>query len=291
MPSELFASPEGHQATLSSISIDREDISQANGSGAPDMIPVPDERDSQAASAAVSMTTDMNRMVDNLVSSEATDDSEIEDAFANASAYRIPPTPPERSFDDSPSQEAGNETSYGLIGTLTAQDLVRDLHAYSPQQQTPRPVLPSIYNSPFAPQAGEEISRPSTAKRTPHHSQRSSQNAIFFQQQPNHQSIPSTISSMQDLSSMAFPPNPWEQYDYAVPSNGQPLGKGHFGPGATHATSRLASALYGDRNGTAYDESNFKSSNIFEGSDWPGSAFSGREALDVQTPPNGQGGG
>lgn len=177
-----------------------------------------------------------------------------------------------------PSMEAaGNETSYGTIGSITAADLVRQVRAGSTPQASPRPRLPSIYNTAFAPQADEEdLSRPGTAKRnTPCHSQQSSHNGVlggfsqsnsqklpvFFQQQPNgYHQVSSSACSIGPPSSIPF--------SQRLPRTGL----------TTH------SPRISDIN---YEESNFLSSNILSGSHW-GIA---RQTGIMATPPNGQGNG
>ena len=233
--------------------------------------------ESASEATSVSVSTNTYRWVDKLVRSELADCDAPEEDLQSGFVDRIPPTPPGHSFEDSPVKEAGNDTSYGLIGTSTARELVRDLHSTSPQSQqqsTPRPTLPSILNSPFAPQAGEESphSRPSTAKRMTTHSQRTSQNGFPILPQPVEYSMDSSISSMQDPSGN----NVFRQ------TQNRPGQFGVIGP---------PSSLSGKRNMSAFDGSVFNSSSIFHGSSWEGPRPSALKAINVQTPPNGQGGG
>lgn len=165
MPSELMASPEGHHATTSATSIDFEDITRAKEATAYAATSVIDDAVSQSASASVSANVVMNEMVDKIVGSEATNESEYR---KDAAAFRAPPTPPSYSFEDSPVKTGGNDTSYGLLGTSTAQEFLNDSRFATPHQpspyETPGPLLPSIYNSVFALTPDEVSSRPSTAK-------------------------------------------------------------------------------------------------------------------------------
>ncbi|MCJ1476918.1 hypothetical protein MMC13_005587 [Lambiella insularis] len=165
MPSELLASPEGHHATLSATSIDREDITLAKQASACVAASVNNDAVSQSASASVSANVVMNEMVDNIVGSETTNESEH---YKDAAAFRAPPTPPSYSFDESPVKSAGNDTSYRLLGSSTAQEFFNDSTFATPRQPSQHepsmPLLPSIYNSVFAPTQDEVSSRPSTAK-------------------------------------------------------------------------------------------------------------------------------
>ena len=193
-----MASPQGHHPTLSSTTIELADISPRNAI-ARDTGSFVGDATSQSASVSISANRVMNEMVDKIVGSETTNDSDYQGNLADGSPYRPPPTPPSYSFDDSPSKTAGKDTTYGIMGTLTAQEFLNGQQPYSPQNTsqhgTPRPLLPSIYNSVFAPTAEEVSSRPGTAKglspaRQPMH------------QTPNGYMVQSSISSMQAPSSM-----------------------------------------------------------------------------------------
>jgi hypothetical protein len=198
MPPEVMASPHGHHPTLSSTSIELGEISARNAI-ARDAASCVDDATSQSASVSISANRVMNKMVDNIVGSEATNDSEGPGNLADGSPFRAPPTPPSYSFDDSPNKTAGNDTNYGIMGTLTAQEFLNEQKTHSPQQPsqhgTPRPLLPSIYNSVFAPTAEEVSSRPGTAKglsptrQSMHHT-------------PTGSTVQSSISSMQAPRSM-----------------------------------------------------------------------------------------
>ena len=175
------------------------------------------------------------------------------------------------------SQAVVNDTSYGSIGSTTAADLVRDIRRFSTPQASPRPHLPSIYNSPFAPLADEEapLSRRSTEKYvTPNHSQQNSlqgfvgtfspsniqQGFTVFPQQPNgyHHQVDSSMSSFGAPSSIGY---------------SQSLPRAHL---TTHSPRNYP---------INYEDGSFMSSNIFSGSVWNGTI---RHAGMVPTPPNGQ---
>ena len=276
---------------MSSASIEREDIPPAN-----EIMPLDaaaEVGDSPSEAASVSVSTNTHRWVDNLVGSETNDKNASTESLHDDFADRLPPTPPAHSFEDSPVQEVGNDTSYGfigtstareirevgndtsygLIGTSTARDFVKDLCSYSPQiqpQSTPRPIIPSILNSPFAPQAGEESphSRPGTAKRMTTHSPRNSQNDFSLLQQPSTGfSVDSSGSPMQDPSQQT------QKRDFGV--------------------IRRPSAIYSKKIVPLLDDINFHSSSVFYESPWEGPRPSGMKAMSVltPTPPNGQGGG
>ncbi|MCJ1403274.1 hypothetical protein MMC11_006497 [Xylographa trunciseda] len=199
MLSELMASPQGHHATISSTSIDREDISLAKEASANAPKSVVNDEASQSASVSVTANLVMNEMVDNIVGSEATNESECRDYYA--SPIRAPPTPPSYSFDESPIKSCGNDTSYGVFGTSTLQGFLNDPNFNTPHQPshkgTPRPLLPSIYNTVFAPTPDEVSSRPSTAKGL-------SPTRLSLQPQANEYLVESSMSSMHAPSSM-FP--------------------------------------------------------------------------------------
>ena len=303
VPSELLASPSGHQATLSSTSIEREDIPKANSrvnkSAIPDGASNIDDQTSQSAS----MNTAMNHMVDRIVGSEFDECTNGD----NPDDENIPPTPPAHTFDDdSPTYDPANETSYGLMGTLTAQDLIAKVHAYSQSpthsinRSTPRPVLPSVLNSAFAPQPGEVSpqTRPSTAtciSPTP-------PSQLFLPQPPTPQRLSghsghSSYSSMQQPSSLAYPGSPlanahgFGQFPQQVGmgigghGNGYGYGYGYGNADGNGIVRGRPSTVYGA--GSTFDENNLMlSAEIFDGTQWRGSGL-----INTHTPPNGQGAG
>ena len=268
IPSELLASPAGRPATLASTPVRREEIPHTNGNNNADGTSMVADH----LSHGMSMGTSAEDMVDKIVEDDVMDLGtapglvEEEIRYSDSAPYNQP------SLD-----AAGNETSYGTMGSITAADLIRQIRSGSTPQASPRPRLPSIYNTAFAPQADEEdLARPRTAKRnTPFHSQQSSQHSVvgsfsqsssqnlpvFFQQQPN---------GYQQLSSSA--------YSVGTPSS---IGFSQRLPrtGLTTHSPRISNINY--------EECNFMSSNILSGSHW-GSA---RQTGIMATPPNGQGNG
>ncbi|KAI9779136.1 MAG: hypothetical protein M1839_007671 [Geoglossum umbratile] len=190
LPSESLASPNGRGATspLEIIAGSSEDNS-ADITGI-DIYPPPNDyetgqSDAAPESVSFSMSTSMNRMVDSLVGKDG--ETEV-----------IPPTIERENFwVDSP------ETPIG--GTMTAADLVSMVHnigsgkhSYNHNSQrsshgTPRPALPSIWNTAFAqPPSRSPVSpqRPETARRV----------------SPQHGNVPS--SPMPDPSSYFYPGTP-----------------------------------------------------------------------------------
>lgn len=262
---EGLPSDAGCQAAESSTSIGRADFTHVDETAIADPAGSVDGEASQAASAGVSMDLASKRMVDDLVGSETTDEDEIPIAAAQGLLNPI-----------SELKDVGNETSYGLIGSSTAREHFGDIQ--DQPQVSPRPLLPSIYNSPFAPQPGEATpgSRPGTANRTtPSHSQQNSQTRTPLQQQIN-----SSISSMADPSNY----NPYLHMNGGY--HNQPYLNNVF-PAATNYTSgRRVSTTYGNETYGATDVSNFHSSSLA----WGGSGTV-QAVTNVQTPPNGQGAG
>ena len=242
-------------------------------------------RASQAASTSVTMDLASKRMVDDLVGSETTDDREFADSseqFPHGGSHVFA----DARQIHSPAKELGNETSYGLIGSSTVREHFGDLQC--PVANSPRPLLPSITNSPFALQPGEEPpgSRPSTAERkTPTHSQRNSQTRFPLQRQPVALSVDSSPSNPSTMPDPTAPPG-----SYGNGRNQHPLLKNTFPPVQSYTRGSTASATFGG-NTVHMDEPNFLSLEVFEGSTWGGSSgHSGRRAAPAMSPPNGQGG-
>ena len=284
MPSESQASPAPHQANLSASPIDRLELEA--GSLCCERLSQADEVSSQATSVSVSMNTEAHRMVDDLLDSCV---PENESNAADASDHRgaILASAPEPSANG----KIANDTTYGFDTTLDTSGFVRALHdnpAQNRAQGSPRPHLPSIYNSPFAPQAGETTprSRPSTAKRmSPSHSRQHSQNATACPP-PVAQSLETAYSSMPDPSSVV------STQKTPVLRNAQvfvrmPVQKAWTGS-FPHYGAIGEPVLRA--NGGLVDDSEFRSSDVFVGSNWVYSGQSANEALlNMHTPPNGQG--
>ena len=268
VPSELLASPAGHPATLASTPVRREEIPYTNGNNHADGTSMVADH----LSHGMSMGTSAEDMVDKIVEDDTMDLGSAPGLVEEEIRYNgLAP------YNQSSLEAAGNETSYGTMGSITAADLVRQMRSGSTSQASPRPRLPSIYNTAFAPQADEEdLSGPETAKRnTPSHSQQSSQHSVlgsfsqsnsqklpvFFQQQPNgYHQVSSSMNSVGTPSSIPF--------SQRLPRTGL----------TTHSP-RISNINY--------EDSGFRSSSILSGSHW-GSA---RQTGIMATPPNGQGNG
>ena len=173
------------------------------------------------------------------------------------------------------SRAVGNETSYGTIGSITAADLIREVRPFSTPQSSPRPRLPSIYNSPFAPLADEEapLSRRSTEKYiTPSHSQHNSQLGFMGNFSPS--------NIQQGFTTFSQKPNGFHhQVDSSMSSIGAPSSIGY-----SQSLPRTHLTTHSPRNYPInYEDSNFMSSNIFSGSVWNGIS---RQGGIVPTPPS-----
>jgi hypothetical protein len=159
----MLASPNGRRAN--SPEIIAGDTSDNSGDAVGiDMYPPPNDYQtgrSVAASESISfsMSTSMNRMVDSIVGKDG--ETEVPPPISECENHLI----------DSPTTPIG--------GTMTATDLVSMVHnmgsgnrSYNNSQQsshdTPRPSLPSVWNTAFAqPPSHSPVSpqRPETAKR------------------------------------------------------------------------------------------------------------------------------
>lgn len=272
---------ESYQAPLSSTGIETGEVTHVDETTLPDAPVSINGGASRAASISVNMDPASKRMVDDLVDSEMNDDGEDAELMDH-STNEAPHSFADPRHGPSPAKDVGDETSYGLIGTSTAREHFGDLQQ-GPVPNSPRPRLPSIINSPFALQPGEETpgSRPSTSKRkTPSHSQQNSQTRFPFQRQPDAlSSSPSNPSTMPDPTA----PNMHANAFY----HNQALQKDTFPSAYTKGptfTSFRDNPLHPD-------EPNFLSAEVFEGSYWRGSDQSGRKATNIVTPPNGQGAG
>lgn len=225
---------------------------------------------------SVSMGTSAENWVNNLVEGESTE-------FCNANGLTKDEAMEDghqldnsQALDRNMSPKAvGNETSYGTFGSITAADLVRDLRSFSTPQVSPRPRLPSIYNSPFAPLADEEAPL-STAKHiTPSHSQQNSQQGYggSFPQNNSQQGFPIIPQQVNGYS---------HHVDSSMSSVGAPSSIGY-----SQSLPQKRLTTHSPRNFQInYEDSQFMSSNIFSGSPWNGTT---NQAGLVPTPPNGQG--
>lgn len=265
----------GYQTVQSTTSVGRDEITHIDETVLPAAAASIDGGDSQAGSVPVSRDLDSKQMVDDLVNSETND--EYEDGDGSVLANTPLQTSATSGLGSSQfAKKVGNDTSYGLIGSGTAREHFGDLQP----QVSPRPPLPSILNSPFAPQPGEESpgSGPGTAKRkTPSHSQENSQTSFPLQQITHAFNVdPSPQSVVSDPTQTKHSPQLNGGYHDQLPIN------------STFPT--LTDYTSGGRVSTAYGNdtysSSFRSSNIISG-------YSGtvRAATNTLTPPNGQGAG
>ena len=244
-------------------------------------------RASQAASISVNMDPASKRMVDDLVDSETTDDGK-DAGFVEQLSDEIPHSFADPGRFPSPARNVADETSYDLIGSSTAREHFSDLQAPI-ANQSPRPPLPSITNSPFALQPGEETpgSRPSTTKRkAPSHSQRNSQTRFPLQRRSIAHSVHSSPSNGSSVPDPTAPPGPYPNGFY----RNQPPLNNAYPSFQNYTTGPKTSTKLGEHRLHA-DEPNFLSLEVFEGSTWGGSDQSSRKAANIMTPPNGQGAG
>ena len=277
---------ESYQAPLSSTAIELDEVTHIDETKLPDAPASISGKASQAASISVNMDPASKRMVDDLVDSETTDDgedTELIGQFADQSQYGfVGPA-----HNPSQAEYVGNETSYGLISSSTAREHFGDLQG--PVANSPRPPLPSITNSPFALQPGEETPgsrRSATKRKTPSHSQQNSQTRFPLQRQ----SIAFSVDSSQSNTSSLLDPTAPDLHGIEFYRHQPPLNNAF--PSVQNYTRGPATFnKFGD-NPLHPDEPNFLSLEVFEGSSWGGgSEQSGRKAANVMTPPNGQGAG
>ena len=276
---------ESFQAPLSSTGIGLEEVTHVDETTLPDAPASNSGGVSQAASISVNMDPASKRMVDDLVGSETTDDGESAE-FNSRFENGIPDGLADSGQGPSPAKAVEDETSYGLIGTSTAREHFGDLR--EPVPNSPRPLLPSITNSPFALQPGEETpgSQPSTAKRKKaSHSQQNSQTRFPLQRQPVTLSVNSSSSNPSTM------PDPTPVPHANGLCHNQPPSKNTFSSVQNYTKGARTFTMFGNKPLHA-DEPNFLSPEVFAGSSWGGARdHSGRMAANVMTPPNGQGAG
>jgi Est1 DNA/RNA binding domain len=145
-----------HSHSHSAASINRDDIERAKRSSMPSRRPtdIPEDA-SESLAPSVSTNTTMRRMVDGLVASEVSENHEPNPHFPQISHGESPPTPTVDGFEDAAYEDLKSGTKSKNGGPMDNLENIR-------------PMLPSIWNSPFAPRPGETESphtRPSTAHR------------------------------------------------------------------------------------------------------------------------------
>lgn len=250
-------------------------------------------RHSSSRSSSVTRNPAMENMVDDLVGSESShivptkSASNGSNGLPRLSTHGITHTPPPEPYIDygpigtppktrkssdfgaigTPPKANGNETSYDVIGTPTAQELARNLsNRSSLMEASPRPRLPSIYNSPFAPQPNPQ---PSPQQ---------------ISQSNNYHVTGSSMSSLAEPSSIGFHQGQVRGRTTHSPRNQPSIWNDNRGGGAVTNSVRGANYSFGPR--PTFDDSNFISSNILSGSTWTAGS---RQTAMMQTPPNGQG--
>ncbi|KAL8736974.1 MAG: hypothetical protein Q9181_002142 [Wetmoreana brouardii] len=202
--------------------------------------------DAASLGPSLSLSTTMNQMVDNLVGPERSADAVH------------PSTPIAATRSSARGADGVNETSYGIgETTLSALNFVNQVRSWSP-----KPSLPSILNSPFAPQPDEESALTQPPVAMSNHSRQNSQ-----QQRLPQCSLESTESSTSDPTQLSYVAN------------------------GAHLHPSLRTKVFGNRQyhaPLAADDFTFNSSNIVTGSSFPYNN-TGRDHMSQPTPPNGQG--
>ena len=276
---------DSYKAPLSSMGVELDEVTHIDETVLPVAPTSISGRASQVASISVNMDPASKRMVDDLVDSETTDDGEDAE-FIEQFTDGIPHDFAARGYLPSPAKGVADETSYGLISSSTAREHFGDLQGPVANNSL-RPPLPSITNSPFALQPGEETpgSRPSTTKRkAPSHSPRNSQTRFPLQRPSIAHSMHSSPSNTSSMPDPTGPPGPYANGIY----RNQPPQKNAYPQNYTRGPA--AFSKFGDEILYA-DEPNFLSLEVFEGSTWAGSDQSSRRATNIMTPLNGQGAG
>lgn len=231
-------------------------------------------------------------MVDSLLDSENADHNSREKEPVLEVSYHIERPLLAPAFEVDPSNVRGNNTTYGYNTTFDASDFIHAAQKYSDQgpQASPRRHLPSIINSPFAPEAGETtpLARPGTAKITSaHHSQQNSQQTLPPLRPINGQLVESTMSSIVDPSSFSIPKAPINGHAQSFSRQQAAAMNGGYRAAINYgAVGRPV--LRGNESSALFHESEFRSSEVYVGSSWACSGQSTKDALNMQTPPNGQ---
>ncbi|KAK2873481.1 hypothetical protein FQN49_002337 [Arthroderma sp. PD_2] len=257
-----FSSPRsqhrGHGHTLSSTSIDRDEIKR----------PAPPAPGVVEDGASISGSVSMHRMVDNLVESEPAESLAGGD---NA------PMPYHASLN---SNHHRNLVRQGFEGSLSSTQGPTPVQSYSPG-----PPLPSIMNTAFAPQPGEAMSpasRPSTAIP-------SASPQVLPSGGNNISPFPGSLGSSAFPYSSSFLSTPTDDFPSSLPYMQTPrLGNVN---GATFFGVQPSG--YNTNYGQPQLPQLFSSSPYPGSLSYPGSresALSYAGVIGEQTPPNGQGG-
>lgn len=318
LPSQFFSSPQGHQNTLSSTSIEREDIQQATQ----DSNNVVDTRSvfggSQSASA--SMSANMNRIVEGverLVESDTYENApSVPDYLSYSKMGGMPTASYPYGFDPTPTsrEEAipARNTPIappGLGPPMSKESTIRGSPSQSYTSRPNLPGIPSIWNTALSPQVGDRTSprtppglgqRPAgTNTNSPSHhpSQDQLANDFLFRQSLVSQSqYPNTLNGSASLS-------PW-------PSSSTPPARHLLGAGAPgwerDRLNGASSSLFGVPSqpissslaNASWANNAFLASTLSSGTSYPSSGTSHdhnrRSASQLgaigQIPPRGQGG-
>lgn len=147
-----------HSHSHSATSINRDDIERAKQSGrlSHHRTGIPEDA-SESLAPSLSTNTTMRRMVDGLVASEVSENHEPSPHFPQISHGESPPKQIADKSEDGCDQEPQSGTNGNNVRPLEGVENIR-------------PMLPTIWNSPFTPLPGETDSshtRPSTAYKHP----------------------------------------------------------------------------------------------------------------------------
>lgn len=277
-----MAEEDRYPATLSKTRVECPEITHVDETTLPDAPASISRRASETTSASAIMDLPSKHMVDDLVDSETTDGGNSEEPNDNLVRGFLPGSE-YPGTTESPMGAVGNETCYGLISSVTAREHFGDQQI--PATVVPRP-FPSIVNSPFSLQPGEQTpgSLPGTAQgMTPSHSPENLQTNFPLQQQDDLYIVNSSVSTVPD------PTNPNSRLN-KVHYN-QPQVHAKYPSQTNYTTGRKTSKAFGNDTFGTLGDITFASSNLSMGSTWGDNRQTGRGAINVPTPPNGQGSG
>lgn len=317
LPSQLFSSPHGRQQTLSSTSIERDDIQRATQDSniAADMRSV----FGGSQSATASMSANMHRIVEGVERLVESDTYENGPSVPEYHPYLETgagmPTPTGYPFDFNPSSVSGEDALPARSTPIAPPGLGPPMSREStlrapPQSYAPRPALPgipSIWNTGLSPQIGEAVS-PRTPpglgqgpgpgnlqniqSSTRHPSQEQNVNDLMLRHNLLSQSqLPNPLNGSATFSS------PWASSPN--PSTRQPLsGIGWGRDGLSGINSPFEAPGQPISSGLAnasWANNAFIASTLSPGAGYPSSGFSNnRRSTQLgaigQTPPCGQGG-
>lgn len=314
LPSQFFSSPHGHQQTLSSTSIERDDIQRATQ----DSNNTADTRSvfGGSQSATASMSANMNRIVEGverLVESDTYENGpSVPEYLPYFETGAGMPTPTGYPFEFNTNSASGEDalparnTPIAPPGLGPPMSKESTLHA-PPQSYAPRPALPgipSIWNTGLSHQIGDTPSprtppglghRPGAGNLPSSHrhpSQEQAVNDLMFRHNLLNQSqLPNPLNGSASFSS------PWASSPN--PSGHQPLsGLGWGRDGLSGINSPFEAPSQPISSGLAnasWANNAFLASTLTPGAGYPSSGLSNnRRSTQLgaigQTPPCGQGG-